>query len=83
MIDNLIKIKMLAVDKVCARRTMRQDLIINVGACIQANRRRLDQPYGSLCQEIRRARTCADEMNRHSGPLIALHCTTGLAGRQP
>jgi hypothetical protein len=50
LIHDLVKIEMLAVDQGGIGWTMRQDLIINVGAGVHADRRRLDQPYGPECQ---------------------------------
>ena len=83
VIGDLVKIKMLAVNQSGARWAMSQDLIVNVGARVDTDRARLDQPYGPDRQQICRPRPGPDEMNRHSRSLTALHCTTARAGRQP
>jgi hypothetical protein len=83
MISDLVKIKMLAVNQGGLQRTVHQNLIIDVGAGIDTDRRRFEQPYGTDSQQVSRTRTCPNEMNGHARSLIELHCTTARAGRQP
>ena len=83
MISDLIKIKMLTVDQGRSWRTVSQDLSVDVGAGVDTDGRRLDQPHSSHRQQVRRPWTGPDEMDGHSTSLIELHCTTARAGRQP
>ena len=83
MINDLVKIKMLAVDQRGIRRAMSQDLGVDVAPGVDAHGRGLDQSYGSYGQQIRRPWTSTDEVDAHSTAFIELHCTTARAGRQP
>ena len=83
MIGDLVKIEMLAVDQGRARGTVSQDLIIEIGAGVDADRRSLDQPHRTHGEQVGRTRSGPNEVNSHSTSLVALHCTTARAGRQP
>jgi hypothetical protein len=83
MVGDLIKIKMLAIDQVRAWRTVIQDLIIDIGAGINTDWGRLEQPYRPNREKVSRPRPGPNEMNGHFGSFTALHCTMARAGRQP
>ena len=73
MIGDLVKIKMLTVNQGRIGRTVGQDLIIEIGAGVDADRRSLNQPYRPHGEQVGRARSSPNEVNGHSASLIALH----------